>query len=146
MFVKRTTDMNDILRVVPIEVKLREKEKTNVRTKDFLVFVQSQLQNPYFYFIIVFEDKSERDIVGYIALFVITTKIMDMQQVNVMRVYYDPKYRKTNIKKLGWDIVEAVAKEHGIKTVCAEVQRCEKAFMRTFGFKKRSTVLERRVG
>jgi hypothetical protein len=36
MYIKRTTDMKDILRLVPIEVKLREKEKSSVKAQELL--------------------------------------------------------------------------------------------------------------
>ena len=93
MYIKRTTDINDIIRLVPIEVKLREKEKSSVKAQELLTFVQSQLNNPLFYAVIVYEDETEKDIMGYIMLLVIPFKIMDMQHVNILRVYYDPKYR-----------------------------------------------------
>lgn len=145
MFIKRTTDMNDILRLVPIEVRLREKEKSPVKAQELLSFVQSQLNNPLFYAVIVFEDETEKDIMGYIMLLAVPFKLMDMQQINILRVYYDPKYKDTEIKEVGWQIVEAIAKEHGIKRVRIEVMRGEKAYQRTWGFKHRSTVMERRV-
>lgn len=145
MFVKRITEMADVLRVVPIEVKLREKEKTGTGTNEFLTFVQSQLLNPFFYFIQVFEDNSESNLVGYIVVLVIPIKIMGLQQVNIMRVYYDPKYRKTGILKTLWNTVDVIAKYHKIKKIRIEVTRGERAIARKHGFKKYATVMERRV-
>ena len=145
MYIKRTNDINDIIRLVPIEVKLREKEKSSVKAQELLTFVQSQLNNPLFYAVIVYEDETEKDIMGYIMLLVIPFKIMDMQHVNILRVYYDPKYRKTNIRDVGWKIVEEVAKHHGIKKVRIEAMRGVKAYEKAWGFKARSTILERRI-
>lgn len=145
MYIKRTTDIQDIIRLVPIEVKLREKEKSPVKAQELLTFVQSQLNNPLFYAVIVFEDETEKDIMGYIFLLVIPYKIMDMQHVNILRVWYDPKYKDTEIKSVGWQIAQTIAKDHGIKKVRIEVMRGEKAYQRTWGFKHRSTVMERRV-
>ena len=145
MYIKRTTDIQDIIRLVPIEVKLREKEKSPVKAQELLAFVQSQLTNPLFYPVIVFEDETEKNIMGYIMLLVIPFKIMDMQHVNILRVYYDPKYRKTNIKEVGWNIVEEVAKHHGIKKVRIEAMRGVRAYEKAWGFKARSTILERRI-
>ena len=145
MHIKRTNDMNYIIRLVPIEVKLREKEKSPVKAQELLAFVQSQLNNPLFYAVIVYEDETEKDIMGYIMLLVIPFKIMDMQHVNILRVYYDPKYRKTNIREVGWNIVEGVAKHHGIKKVRIEAMRGVKAYEKAWGFKCRSTILERRI-
>ena len=145
MFIKRTTDIQDIIRLVPIEVKLREKEKSSVKAQELLTFVQSQLNNPLFYAVIVYEDESEKDIMGYIMLLVIPFKIMDMQHVNILRVYYDPRYRKTNIREIGWQIAEQVAKNHGIKKVRIEVKRGAKVYERSWGFKPVSTIMERRI-
>jgi len=145
MYIKRTTDIQDIIRLVPIEVKLREKEKSPVKAQELLAFVQSQLTNPLFYPVIVFEDETEKNIMGYIMLLVIPFKIMDMQHVNILRVYYDPKYRKTNIREVGWNIVEEVAKHYGIKKVRIETMRGSKAYERAWGFTPRSTVMERRI-
>jgi hypothetical protein len=145
MFIKRTTDIQDVIRLVPIEVRLREKEKSPIKAQELLAFVQSQLNNPLFYAVIVYDDETEKNIMGYIMLLVIPFKLMDMQHVNILRVYYDPKYRNTEIKEVGWQIAEAIAREHGIKKVRIEVKRGEKAYQRTWGFKRKSIVMERRV-
>lgn len=145
MFVKRTNDIKDILRLVPIEVKLRERERTPVRAQELLTFVQSQLSNPLFYAVIVYEDETEQSIAGYIFLLAIPFKLMGMQHINILRVWYDPKYREQGIREIGWQIVEEVAKTHGIKDVRIEVVRGEKAYERTWGFRKKSIVMERRV-
>lgn len=145
MHIKRVTDIEDVLRIVPIEVKLRAKEKTSVKTNELLTFVQSQLTNPLFYFICVFEDETEKDLVGYIVLLAVPYNIMDMKSVNVLRVYYDPKYRHTNIKEIGWKIIEEVGRVNHIKKVRIEASRGVRAYERTWGFKPVRTVLERRL-
>lgn len=145
MFVKRTTDIKDILRVVPIETRLREKAKAETGTNDFLTFVQSQLSNPYFYFLQAFEDETERALVGYIVILVIPIKLMGLQQVNILRVYYDPKYRKTGILDTFWNAVDMIARHHKIKKVRIEVTKHEKAYTRRHNFKKYATVMERRI-
>lgn len=145
MYVKRTNNINDILRVVPIEVKLREKERTKVRTKEFLEFIQMQLMNPLFYFLMIFEDDTEQAIVGYMALVVIPIKLMDLQQVNILRVYYDPKYRETNIKQTLENAVILIARQHRITDIRIEVTGRERAIARSWGFKKRGIVMERRI-
>ncbi len=145
MFIKRITQIEDILRFVPIECKLREKEKTPVRAQELLAFVQSQLANPMFYAIGVYEDESEQDIVGYMILMVIPYNLMDMKSVNILRVYYDHKYRRTNIREIGWQIITEVARLNNIKKVRIEVKRGMKAYEKTWKFKQVSTVMERRV-
>lgn len=145
MFIKRTTDMNDILRLVPIEVKLREKEKSPVKAQELLAFVQSQLNNPLFYAVIVYEDETEEKITGYMFLLAITIPIMDMKQVNVLRVWYDHTQDRKQMKDIGMDIIRTVAKNHGIKKVKIEVQRGAKVYERMWGFRQVSTVLERRL-
>jgi hypothetical protein len=68
-----------------------------------------------------------------------------MQHVNILRVWYDPKYRGTEVRKVGWQIVDTIAKQYNIKNVRIEVMRGEKAYQKTWGFKRRSVVMERRV-
>jgi hypothetical protein len=145
MFVKRTNDINDIIRLVPIEVSLREKEKSPVKAQELLAFVQSQLNNPLFYAVIVYADEMERKITGYMFLLAITIPIMDMKQVNVLRVWYDHTQDRKQMKEIGMEIIRTVAKNHGIKKVKIEVQRGAKVYERMWGFKPVSTVLERRL-
>lgn len=145
MYVKRTTDIQDIIRLVPIEVKLREKEKSPVKAQELLAFVQSQLNNPLFYAVIVYEDATERKITGYMFLLAITIPIMDMKQVNVLRVWYDHTQDRKQMKEIGMEIIRTVAKNHGVKKVKIEVQRGAKVYERMWGFKPVSTVLERRL-
>jgi hypothetical protein len=145
MYIKRTTDMKDIIRLVPIEVKLREKEKSPIRAQELLDYVQSQLNNPLFYAVIVYEDETERVITGYMFLLAITIRIMGMKQVVVIRVWYDHKQDKKVMRDIGMDIIRTVASNHGIKKVKIEVQRGAKVYERIWGFKPVSTVLERRL-
>jgi hypothetical protein len=145
MYIKRITQIEDVLRLVPIEVKLREKEKSPVKAQELLTFVQSQLNNPLFYIVCVYEDETEKDIVGYMILFAIPFNLMDMKSVNILRVYYDPKYRHTDIRNIGWQIIEEIAKMNKIKKVRIEVKRGMKAYEKTWKFKQVTTVMERRV-
>lgn len=145
MYVKRTTDIQDIIRLVPIEVKLREKEKSPVKAQELLAFVQSQLNNPLFYAVIVYEDATEQKITGYMFLLAITIPIMDMKQVNVLRVWYDHTQDRKQMKEIGMEIIRTVAKNHSIKKVKIEVQRGAKVYERMWGFKPVSTVMERRI-
>lgn len=140
--VKRLFDMNEVLQLVPIECRLREKEKTPVRTNEFLAFVQSALQNELFYLVGIYDGEN---IAGYLAALVIPINLMDMKSINILRVWYDHKYRKTEIKDLGWQIITEIAKIHGIKKVRIDVRRGIRAYEKTWKFKAISTVMERRI-
>lgn len=140
--VKRLFDMNEVLQLVPIECRLREKEKTPVRTNEFLAFVQSALQNELFYLVGIYDGEN---IAGYLAALVIPINLMDMKSVNILRVWYDHRYRKTEIRDLGWQIITEIAKIHGVKKVRFEARRGIKAYERTWKFKAISTVMERRI-
>lgn len=145
MHIKRITEIEDVLRIVPIEVKLREKEKAHVKTKELLTFVQGQLTNPLFYLVFVYEDETEQNLAGYMALLAIPYNLMDMKSISILRVYYDPKYKHTDIKDVLWRIIEEVAKIYHIKKVRGEVSRGAKVFQRKYKFKMIKTVLERRL-
>lgn len=146
MFIKRITQIEEVLRIVPIENELREKEGTHIKTQEMLSLINSQLNNPLFYLIYVYEDKTEANLMGYIIFIVIPIKLMDMKSLNILRIYYNHKYYKdSNIQKTGWEIIEHVAKQYDIHKIRIEVSRGVKAYQKKWKFKPMRTVMEREV-
>jgi hypothetical protein len=145
MIVKRVTDISDIIKLVPIEVQLRKKHHSLVKTRDLLEFIEKMLPNPLFYPVVVYEDETEQHIIGYIIILVIPNKLMDMQCVSVLRVWYDPHYKDQGIVDVGWKIMKTICKQHNIDRIRIEVSRGSKAYHRVWGFEPIATVMERRV-
>ncbi len=139
MTIKKVTNISEVLRLVPIEVRLREKEKSDVPVKDILTFIQQQLQiNPYFGIWIVEEDD---EVVGYVGLF--ANIVGGTRDVYMWRIWYEP--HRHEVIKILYDIVVAYAEEVKAKKVRIEVTRGVKALERSWGFKPVATIMERRV-
>jgi hypothetical protein len=145
MIVKRITDISDMMKLVPIEVQLRNKHHSSVKTRDLLEFVEKMLPNQLFYPVVIYEDETEQKPIGYIVILVIPNKLMDMRCVSVLRVWYDPHYKDQGIVELGWNIMKTICKQHNIDKIRIEVSRGAKAYHKAWGFEPIATVMERRV-
>jgi hypothetical protein len=135
--------MSDALKLVPIEVKLREKEKSQVKTKELLEFVQRMLPNPLFYPIVVYEDETETNVIAYLVMIVVNDKLMDMQAINVIRAWYEPHHKE--MKETIWSIIQYISKEYNIHKVRLSAKRGQRALNKTWGFIPTATIMERRV-
>lgn len=142
MIAKRITDMSEMLKLVPIEVKLRNKEKSETKTKEMLEFVQKMLPNPMFYPVIIYDD-TESTILGYMMILVIADKVMDMQAINVLRVWREPHHKEVN--QLILDILKVIADKTNIHKVRMATKGRERAFKKTWGFETKATLMERRI-
>jgi hypothetical protein len=139
MIVKRVTDIAEVLRIVPIEVKLRQKEKSDIAIKDVLTFVQGQLQsNPYFGIWIV---EDGEDVAGYVGLFI--NVIGRQKSLYIWRIWHDP--HRPEVMLMLQDIIAECASNTKTDKIRIEVTRGMKAFNRKWGFKPISTIMERRV-
>lgn len=139
MTITKVTSMEQVLKLVPIELKLREKEKSDVPVKDMLTFVQYQLQaNPYFGVWILEEDDA---LVGYIALF--ANVVGGVRDLHIWRIWHDP--HRPDAMRVLEDVIRSAVDAVRAKKVKIEVARGEKVYQRKWGFKPVSTILERRV-
>lgn len=139
MIVKRLTDMADILKLVPIEVRLREKEKTEVPTKDMLTLIQSQLPNPLFGIWGVFNGNEQ--VLGYVSAYV--NVIGTTKDMYIWRIWHDPKHKE--VMNILQNILKEFAMATRTKKVKIEVTRGMKAFNKKWGFKPKSIIMEREV-
>jgi len=144
MTIKRITDMSEVLKLVPIEVKLRAKEKSEIRTKDLLEFVQKMITNPHFYVIAIYDDAEDK-VIGYMVMLAVTANIMNMKCIEIYRVWYDHTYRKSGVRELGWDAVKMIAEAYKIHKVRFTTRKHVKAFEKAWGFEPIATVMERRI-
>lgn len=138
MIVKQLTDMSDILKLVPIEVALRAKEKTDVPIKDVLTFIQHQLSNPYFGIWGVFDDDK---MLGYVSAY--ANIVGSTREVYIWRIWHDPHHNEV------MPVLHNVLKEFGkmtkAKKARIEVTRGMKALERKWGWKPKSVIMELEV-
>jgi hypothetical protein len=140
MIVKRITDMADIMNIIPIEVRLRVKEKTNVPVKDILAFLNVQLPNPLFAVWMVADGE---DIAGYVFTLINTFSSSSNREMMILRIWYD-QHKKEAIRLLV-EVMREWVKENKIKNVRIEVKKGLRAFQKKWGFKPVSVIMERRV-
>jgi hypothetical protein len=139
MTIKRVTEMAEVLKLVPIEIKLREKEKSEVPTKDILAFVQGQLQtNPYFGMWIV---EDEDIVLGYVGLFL--NVVGGIRDLHIWRVWHDPHHPE--VMDVLYKTVTDCAKNARARTMKIDITRGAKAYEKKWGFKPVSTIMERRL-
>jgi hypothetical protein len=136
MIVKRVTDMAEVLKIVPIETRLREKEHSQVPVKDILSFVNMQINSPLFAIWMVLDGETVR---GYACTLInpISHSMM------IWRIWYD-QHKKEAMTLLKEAILQW-GKSYKVKILRIEVIRGLKALQRTWGFNPKSVIMERRV-
>jgi hypothetical protein len=136
MIVKRVTDISEVLKIVPIETRLRAKEHSEVPIKDMLTFVNMQLSSSLFAIWMVLDGEA---VAGY-ACTLINPISRDMM---IWRIWYD-QHKKEAMKLLESAILQW-GKEYKTRTLRVEVVRGIRALQKTWGFKPRSVIMERRI-
>jgi hypothetical protein len=136
--IRRITDIAEVMRCLPYEREVRKKHRDNSRESQLLLFVQSQLENPYFGFFIAYNDKNE--ILGYSVAFVSIIKGLG-NRIHLSRLYAKKK-----------DVFDALCNEMrewirplNIKTVQITATGHIKAFQRRYKFTPVSVAMERRI-
>ncbi len=137
--IEKVYDIQEILKCVPIEEEIRKKEGNRYPLKNMLLFIVSQLQNPFFSFWMVYN--KEREVIGY--MITLMSKVPGMEGIQVIRVWYDHKYPK--ISKKFWKILKTEAKQNNIKKIMISVERRMKALQKKWKFKLVSVNMERRI-
>lgn len=137
MTVKRVTDMMDIMQIVPIEVRLREKEQSDVPVKDILTFVNAQLLNPYFSIWIATENNR---VLAYVITLI---NAFNTKEIVILRIWYD--HHNKEAFRLMVKEMETWAKSNGVQTERIEINRGMKAYIKKWNFNPVSVVMKRRI-
>lgn len=139
MEIKRTTDIQEVLKCLPFEREVRNKGRDNTRESKALLFIQSQLYNPLFGVWIAYDDNE--NVAGY-AIAVMNLMPGD-ETLHVIRIYA----KQRDLLDAFWDIARQWAKEFKVKTfsLTAKKGKHVRAFQRRFGFVPVSVNMERRI-
>ena len=137
MRIERIYDITEIMKCLPMEREIRKKHRDDSRESDTLLFIQTQLQNPFFGFWIAYGDKDE--IIGYTCG--ILSNIVGMERLIVLRLYSKNKEVTNKFLEIG----KEWAKQYKVKLMQIVVKKHAMAFKRIFKFVPVSIVMERRI-
>lgn len=140
MRIIETRDINEVLKCLPMEVKIRNKGRDVTAIKDTLSLLKTAFEiNPYMRFFMAFPDDSD-ELIGYLVLIIHPEK--ELKIIHLYRIWYDGKKEVLN---QFIEIIKYLAKEFKCKRLTIEVFKNEKALERKWGFKKSSVIMERRI-
>jgi hypothetical protein len=140
MRVIETRNISDILQCIPMELEIRKKGRDVMPIRDMLSLLKQNFEhNPCFKFYMIFADEGDT-LLGYIGLIVRPEK--EVRTIHLYRIWHDGT--KEVLEKLK-EIIKLIAKETKCKRLTVEVYKDEKALERVYGFKKHSTIMERRI-
>ena len=137
MRIERTTDMKEILKCVPYEYEISEKGRDRSRIRDRLLYLDSQINNPYLGFWIAYDDNNE--VLGYTLASIVL--IPGMERLYLLRMYAPTIEAREAFE----NILKDWAKEHKIKFAQIAVAKGVKALQRKYGFKPDSVNMIRRI-
>ncbi len=123
-----------------MEIEIRKKGRDVMPIRDTLsILKQNFEQNPYFKFFLIFAGDSDA-LGGYMALVIHPEK--ELKTIHLYRIWHDGA--KEVMEQLK-EIIRQIAKENKCKRLTIEVYNNEKALERSYGFKKSSVLMERRI-
>lgn len=137
MRIERINEIQEVLKCVPFEQEIRNKKRDNVKISKTILFLQSQLDNPYFGFWIGYDDND--NVLGYTVAMI--TAIPGMERLHVLRMYAKQK----DLKEKFEGILKKWAKENKIKIAQMTAIKNVKAFARKYKWRVVSVNLERRI-
>ena len=137
MRIERTTDISEVLKCMPFEQVVINKGRDKSRIRDRLLFVKSQIENPYFGFWMAYDDNNE--IIGYaIASLVL---MPGMERLVLLRMYAPTKEIREELS----NVLRDWAKQYKVKLAQISVTKGVKALERKYGFKPDSINMIRRI-
>ncbi len=123
-----------------MEIEIRKKGRDVMPIRDTLSLLKQNFeQNPYFKFFLIFADDSDT-LMGYMGLVIHPEK--ELKTIHLYRIWHDGA--KEVMEQLK-EIIRQIAKENKCKRLTIEVYNNEKALERSYGFKKSSVLMERRI-
>jgi len=131
-------DISDFLKLIPMEMEIRNKGRDIMPIKDMITFVQRQLEdNPNFHILIAYDDER---IVGYAAFYI--NPQPEFRQFHLYRIWTDPK-RPDALKELD-ETRKQIMKHLKLKSFTIEVYKNVHALERK-GFYVKSYIMEQRT-
>ncbi len=140
MRIVETRDVSEVLRCLPMELEIRKKGRDVMPIRDTLSLLKKNFEhNPYFRFFLIFADDND-DVLGYMGLVIYPEK--ELKTIHLYRIWYNGT--KEVLEQLK-EIIRHIAKETKCKRLTIEVYNNEAALERSYGFKKSSVIMERRI-
>jgi len=132
MTIVETRDMQDVLKLIPMEIEIRNEGMDIMPLKDMLTIIRQWLDtNPDFHALIAYGDSGE--IIGYM-LFIIKPK-----SVHLWRVWHRARHPEVGDDFL--NILKQAAKMRKIKSITTEMYKNEH-LAEYRGFKRHSVIME----
>ena len=136
MKIERVNDIAEILKCLPFEREIRNKGRDNNRESNMILFIQSQLKNPYFGFWIAYDDKN--NIVGYLVALI--NLLPGAERLHLLRIYAKQKELFNQFE----EILKQWAKQYKVKIAQMTVSKNIKAIQRRYKYVPVSVNMERR--
>lgn len=139
MKIEKISDIGKIFDCIPFEQDIRNKGRDKTKISNTILFIKSQLNNPYFGFWIAYNENG--GVIGYtIAL---ATKLPGFDRLILLRMYAKNKEIRKELEKV---LIE-FADSFKIKMACITVpdSRYSKILQRHSDWKEVSINLERKV-
>lgn len=137
LVIERVTNLADVMQCLPFEREIRKKGRDRSREADMLMFIKSQLENPFFGIWMAYNEK--REMVGYTMATLILIPGFERQAVLRM-VAHDKE-----VQKMLWEILYQWGKAFRVKIQSISAHRNIKAITRKYHFLPVSVVMERRI-
>lgn len=151
--IKEAESFLEVLQIVPHEVESREKHPhpTSVPLRDYLMVVDCIMNKKPFLikkdFKVFMSYSDEGELNGYLLATLTLTKIKSINEVRLIKAWYDPEKTPEVMKEL-YDTAVEWAKEHGIKTLKCEADWNDKlieAMEKNWAFQKCTALMQRRI-
>ena len=128
MFIKEVRNISEIIKCLPFEIEIQRKGRDNGRASHLISFIQTQLDNPFFKFLIAYDEKSEEDIIGYTIA--IINPISGYKELCLLRMYAKNKEVREEFERID----EEIMKENKLKRMSMTVQEKYVKVFERYGF------------
>ena len=140
MRITETRDIADFLKCIPMEIEIRNKKRDLMPIRDTLSLIKQNFEhNPYFRFYMIYADQEDK-LLGYFGIIIRPER--EIRTIHLYRIWYDGT--KAVLDKIK-ESIRLISKETKCRRLTIEVYNNEKALERLWGFKKHSTIMERRI-
>jgi hypothetical protein len=139
MIIKRTKDLQEVMKCIPFETEIRKRGRDKTRLQKMLISIAAQLESPYFGFWIAYESEEDDTVLGYCIAFI--NLVPGVEGQYIYRMYARTKEVRQEFEAL----LKKWGKENKVKKQLITVSKNIKAFQRRHGFMAVSVNMERRL-
>ena len=134
MKIQRMTSMEEVFAIMPWEFEIQKKGRISYPVQKLLLIIRERIDDPMFNVLFAYDDKKP---LGFCIAFM--TNVPGDKAIHILRMF-----APGIVEKFLWEL-EQWGKQFGRRTIDLSIDKDVNAVEKRYGFKRKSTIMERGI-